>query len=373
MSSFYDHSRYTWIYFMKRRSELLSIYKSFACMIHTQFTAPIKLFRSDSGGEYLSDTFREFLTSEGTLAQLSCPGAHAQNGVAKRKHRHVIETARTLLISSFVPSHFWCEVVSTIVYLINRQSSSKLSGKTHGEVLFGTPCYDHLRDFGCICYILLAPRERTKLTVQPVECVFLGYNPEHKGYGCYDPLARRIRISRDVSFNENRPFFYNSLTHSSSFSKESTSFMCLPPIHVPSSGSSSSTTPSNPTSPPDVLIPITNPSTSAPTSNFASKPPVTKTYICRPRTSPTTGPNNEHVLDVCTNNDDSPAVSDDLQINDGSQCADALPNHQGYHLRDRSTIEPPDRYGFTSVAAVIGEPSNYHEASGVHEWRFAMK
>jgi hypothetical protein len=30
-----DHSRYTWIYFMKRYSELVSIYKSFARMIHT--------------------------------------------------------------------------------------------------------------------------------------------------------------------------------------------------------------------------------------------------------------------------------------------------------------------------------------------------
>jgi transposase InsO family protein len=134
-----DHSRYSWIYFMKHRSMLISIYKSFARMIHTQFSTHIKTFRSDSGGEYLSDNFRQFLTLEGTLAQLSCPAAHAQNGVAKLKHRHIIETARTLLISSFVPSHFWGEAVSTAVYLINRQLSSKLSGKTPGEVLFGTP------------------------------------------------------------------------------------------------------------------------------------------------------------------------------------------------------------------------------------------
>jgi hypothetical protein len=59
-------------------------------------------------------------------------------GVAERKHRHIIDSDRTLLLSSFVPSHFWSEVVSIAVYLINRQPSSKLSDKSSGEVLFGT-------------------------------------------------------------------------------------------------------------------------------------------------------------------------------------------------------------------------------------------
>jgi hypothetical protein len=94
--------------------------------------------------------------------------------------------------------------------------------------------------------------------------------------------------------------------------------MWLPPIHAPTSGSSSFTTASSTTFSPNVLIPITNPSTSTPTSHFASKPPITKTYIRRPRTSPIAGPDDKPVVDVCTNNDDSPVVSDDLQIVDGS-------------------------------------------------------
>jgi hypothetical protein len=123
--------------------------------------------------EYISDVLRQFLSSEGTLAQLSCPSAHAQNGVVERKCHHIIETARTLLISSFVPSHFWGEAVSTAVYLINRQPSSNLSNKCPSEVLFGTPpSYDHLRIFGCTCYVLLAPRVHTKLTAQSVGAFF---------------------------------------------------------------------------------------------------------------------------------------------------------------------------------------------------------
>lgn len=124
-----DHSRYTWTYFMKHRSQLISIYKAFASMIHTQFQSSIRIFRSDSGGEYLSNVFRQFLSDEGTLPQLSCPGAHAQNGVAERKHRHIIETARTLMISSFIPTHFWAEAVLTAVYLINIQPSFSASGQ----------------------------------------------------------------------------------------------------------------------------------------------------------------------------------------------------------------------------------------------------
>lgn len=45
-----DHTRFCWVYLMKRRSDFFSIYNNFRALVKTQHSAVIKCFRCDLGG-----------------------------------------------------------------------------------------------------------------------------------------------------------------------------------------------------------------------------------------------------------------------------------------------------------------------------------
>ena len=124
-----DYSRCTWVFLMKNRSELFSIFQIFYNEIKNQFGISIRILRSDNGREYLSHSFKNFMASHGILHQTSCAYTPQQNGVAERKNRHLVETTRTILIHGDVPQYFWGDVVLSACYLINRMPSSVLDNK----------------------------------------------------------------------------------------------------------------------------------------------------------------------------------------------------------------------------------------------------
>jgi hypothetical protein len=204
---------------------LVHNFVQFIKVLHPWFTlnSQKSIKSSDQGGEYLSHEFRDYLLSQGTIHQLSCLSAHQQNRLAERKHCHVIEIARSLMISTSVLPHFWAEAVQIVIYFINLQPSSILKGKSPWYSLFlSIPSYKHLKIFGCTCFVLLNPSEWNKLSSHSVRCVFLGFSFEHKGYWCYDHVSQRMYIFRDVIFHEHISY-YQSINHSLTKSKQSAS------------------------------------------------------------------------------------------------------------------------------------------------------
>ena len=81
-----DYSRYTWVYFFKRKSETQQTVIDFANEAQRQHNAKILTIRSDNGTEFKNYTLDEFLSDEGIKHQYSAPYTPQQNGVAERKN-----------------------------------------------------------------------------------------------------------------------------------------------------------------------------------------------------------------------------------------------------------------------------------------------
>jgi len=153
------------------------MFKLFLILVNTQFSATVKIFRSDSGGEYMSNDFQSFLQTKGIISQRSCSYTPQQNRVAGRKNRHLLDVVRTLLIETSIPSKFWVEALTTTTYLINRLPSQILSLKSSYFCLHHChPIYTNLHTFGYICFMHLPPPHRNKLSAQSIHCAFLGYS-----------------------------------------------------------------------------------------------------------------------------------------------------------------------------------------------------
>ncbi|WKA00241.1 hypothetical protein VitviT2T_018620 [Vitis vinifera] len=130
-----DCTHMTWLYLMKNKDEVFSVFCSFHEMVKTQYSATIRILRSDNGGEYMHRDFKNYFSHHGLIHETTCPQTPQQNGIAERKNRHILETARAILLGAHVPNHFWTDVVTTAVHLINRMPSRVLKFKTPLQAL----------------------------------------------------------------------------------------------------------------------------------------------------------------------------------------------------------------------------------------------
>nr|CAN74104.1 hypothetical protein VITISV_008952 [Vitis vinifera] len=163
-----DYSRCTWLFLMKNRAELFSIFQKFYTEIQTQ----------------------------------QCQGIFF-----------------CTIYFIYVPtwdhsSIFLCSYSSTkwACYLINRMPSSVLHDQIPHSLLFpNQPLYflpPHI--FCCTCFVHILTPGQDKLSARATKCIFLGYSRLQKGYHCYSSETHRYFLSAHVTFFEDLPFFSTS-------------------------------------------------------------------------------------------------------------------------------------------------------------------
>lgn len=149
-----DFSRFTWVRFLREKSEAVESFKILALQLQTEKGSIVQI-RSDHGGEFQNEEFEKFCNTQGIRHQYSTPRTPQQNGIIERKNKTLQEMAKAMIHGNNVSPRFWDEVVNTACYIINRVYVKPGTNTTPYEIWQGkTPnlCYFHT--FGCICYIL---------------------------------------------------------------------------------------------------------------------------------------------------------------------------------------------------------------------------
>nr|GEU81061.1 retrovirus-related Pol polyprotein from transposon TNT 1-94 [Tanacetum cinerariifolium] len=152
-----DYSRKTWVYFLNEKSQVFEAFKKFKAMVKRR----------------------------------------------KRKSDTILNMVRSMLKSKKMPKDFWAEAVDYAGYLLNQYPSKSLDNKTPQEAWNGMKhTVSLLRIFRSIAYVHILSQRRSKLDDRSKKHVFVGYDKQSKGYKLYNPVTRKVVVSRDVDFNE---------------------------------------------------------------------------------------------------------------------------------------------------------------------------
>ena len=144
-----DFTRYTWIFPLRLKSEVPSMFLYFNTMVKKQFDTHIQCLQSDWGSEYRK--LQSVLNELGIVFRHPCSHTHQQEGRAERKHRSIVEIGFTLLAQASMDLLFWWEAFVSATYLLNRLPTSVLHHFSPFGSLFGyPPDYKFLNFWVCL-------------------------------------------------------------------------------------------------------------------------------------------------------------------------------------------------------------------------------
>ncbi|GKB33784.1 retrovirus-related pol polyprotein from transposon TNT 1-94, partial [Tanacetum coccineum] len=150
--------------------------------------------------------FGEFCNTNGITHNFSALRTSPSSGVVERKNRTLQEMSRTMLIEQSLPQKFWCNVVDTSTYILNRILIRVILEKTPYELLkCRKPTLDYFRVFGSKCFILNSKDYLTKFDLKSYEGIFLGYSQNSKANIILNKHTRKVEESLNVTFNETPP------------------------------------------------------------------------------------------------------------------------------------------------------------------------
>ena len=193
-----DATKFCYVVLLRKKSEAFQAFQIYKAYAENLLSRRIGTLRDDKGGEYISTEWDGYMKLHGIRREHTVRSTPQQNGAAERINRTLAEGVTAMLVA------FWGEALTTFLYVRNRSPTSSLPSTVTPYELWHNkkPSIHHLRVFGCRAYVHVQKDQRKSLEPHSLKCIFLGYPDGYKGWKCYDPLSKKVVISRDVIFDE---------------------------------------------------------------------------------------------------------------------------------------------------------------------------
>ena len=124
---------------------------------------PIRKIRLDNAGEFTSQAFDYYCMSIGIDVEHPVAHTHTQNGLAESLIKRLQIIARPLLMKSKLPVSAWGHAILHAASFVHIRPTANHKFSPLQLVLGQQPNIFHLRTFGCIVYVPIAPPQRTKM------------------------------------------------------------------------------------------------------------------------------------------------------------------------------------------------------------------
>ncbi|KAJ9517015.1 hypothetical protein QJQ45_002522 [Haematococcus lacustris] len=168
--------------------------------LETQSGQRCKALRSDNGSEYCNKTVQDWCSSKGIQQQFSAPYCPEQNGKAERLNRTIMQSTRSMLLTSGLPSGFWVDAARKANYVRNLLPITGHSLTPWEAFYHRKPNLSALRVFGATAWVFVTAPNRNKLQAKAVKGVFLGYAVGSKAYRLW--VGGKLVVSKDVQIDE---------------------------------------------------------------------------------------------------------------------------------------------------------------------------
>lgn len=170
--------------------------------LERQLDVKVKRLYADGGGEFINGKLKNYCQEKGIAIHWPPADKHQLNGSAESCVRVAKYGARKLLIASGLPDRFSRYAVQHFIFIYNRITISKYTGKTPYEIIMGKkPSCEHWGTFGCDVKYHIPKRSRpTTYSPTMLSGIYLGHDSWRNCARVYSMETKKFLYTRDVKY-----------------------------------------------------------------------------------------------------------------------------------------------------------------------------